>query len=187
MTNNQTNLSYFPSQQNETEGLPFDNSVMAVNILFDLFSPILQCEWLPFNHISFHIASLLILISFLSPNGIYGILWLRTFMLIGSSLMVLWGWLIFCSRDFAVWNALFAFINLVHIVVICVHICHSVKFPSIIEQAYFTLFKPLKVSRQKFEKILKCKYEIKAFPRGTTYAIEDFTKIETLGLILRGR
>ncbi|KAG1681968.1 Blood vessel epicardial substance-B [Nymphon striatum] len=101
--------------------------------------------------------------------------------------MVLWGWLIFCSRDFAAWNALFAFINFVHLIVICTHILRPVKFSSVIEEAYHTLFKPLRASRQKFEKILKCKYEIKAFPRGTTYAIEDFTKIETLGLILRGR
>ncbi|KAA0185410.1 hypothetical protein HAZT_HAZT004522 [Hyalella azteca] len=78
------------------------------------------CEnrWLPVNHIYFQLANVFLFLSYLAPNGIYGILYLRVTLCVGCFFFSLWGWVILCAFDTFLWNAFFVVINLVHVVVI---------------------------------------------------------------------
>lgn len=90
-------------------------------------------DWLPINHIYFQLANIFLFLSYLAPNGIYGILYLRITLTIGCMFFALWGWVILCAFDTFLWNAIFVLINLVHVIVICYYL-RPVRFTPELEQ-----------------------------------------------------
>lgn len=103
----------------------------------------LECSgWLPINHIYFQLANIFLFLSYLAPNGIYGILYLRITLTIGCMFFSLWGWVILCAFDTFLWNAIFVLINLVHVVIICYYL-RPVRFTPELEQVSRTFVLPV--------------------------------------------
>ncbi|XP_045122199.1 popeye domain-containing protein 3-like isoform X4 [Portunus trituberculatus] len=147
----------------------------------------LECSgWLPINHIYFQLANIFLFLSYLAPNGIYGILYLRITLTIGCMFFSLWGWVILCAFDTFLWNAIFVLINLVHVVIICYYL-RPVRFTPELEQVYKSLFQPLKVSRHQFKRVINCMKLIRYVKFQEIYAQEKITRVDSLSLVLSGR
>ncbi|XP_063844436.1 LOW QUALITY PROTEIN: popeye domain-containing protein 3-like [Scylla paramamosain] len=147
----------------------------------------MECSgWLPINHIYFQLANIFLFLSYLAPNGIYGILYLRITLTIGCMFFSLWGWVILCAFDTFLWNAIFVLINLVHVVIICYYL-RPVRFTPELEQVYKSLFQPLKVSRHQFKRVINCMKLIRYVKFQEIYAQEKITRVDSLSLVLSGR
>lgn len=75
-------------------------------------------QWLPINHVYFQLANGFLFLSYLAPAGLYGLIYLRLMLAIGSAFLSIWGWIIICAFDTFLWNAFFFFINAIHAVVL---------------------------------------------------------------------
>ncbi|XP_045601250.1 popeye domain-containing protein 3 isoform X2 [Procambarus clarkii] len=140
-------------------------------------------SWLPINHIYFQLANIFLFLSYLAPNGIYGILYLRITLTIGCMFFSLWGWVVLCAFDTFLWNAIFVLINLIHVIVICYYL-RPVRFTPELEQS---LFQPLKVSRHQFKRVINCMKLIRYVKFQEIYAQEKITRVDSLSLVLSGR
>ncbi|XP_045601256.1 popeye domain-containing protein 3 isoform X7 [Procambarus clarkii] len=143
-------------------------------------------SWLPINHIYFQLANIFLFLSYLAPNGIYGILYLRITLTIGCMFFSLWGWVVLCAFDTFLWNAIFVLINLIHVIVICYYL-RPVRFTPELEQVYKSLFQPLKVSRHQFKRVINCMKLIRYVKFQEIYAQEKITRVDSLSLVLSGR
>ena len=54
-------------------------------------------------------------------------------------------------------------------------------------QVYLALFKPLRVSRRQFRKVLSCMKLIRSLKYQEVYAQEKVTKVDSLSLVLSGK
>lgn len=86
----------------------------------------------PTNHVYFQIGNGLLLLAFLAPNNLAGLVWLRSVLTIGCVLIIMWGWLIECSIDIMLWFGLFLLINAFHAIVLLFRL-RPVKFDKEIE------------------------------------------------------
>lgn len=80
-----------------------------------LFSSKICEHWNDLNHIYFQIANIFFFLSYLAPNGVYGMLYLRSSLMVGCIFFALWSWAVKCYLDALVWNLTFVFINFVYI------------------------------------------------------------------------
>lgn len=115
----------FPSTQN----VSFISSVFGVPTCL---------KWEPVNHIYFQLANTFFFLSYLAPNGTYGILYLRCTLMIGCVFFALWGWAVLCSFDAFLWNATFVAINFVQVCVLLYHL-RPVKFTREVEEVSLAL------------------------------------------------
>lgn len=90
-------------------------------------------DWKDINHIYFQLANTFFFLSYLAPNGMYGMLYLRCTMLIGCVFFTLWAWVVQCFFDAVVWNILFVTINFIHMCVLLFYL-RPVKFPKEVEE-----------------------------------------------------
>lgn len=95
--------------------------------------------WSPPGHIYFQLANMFFLFSYLAPNRLFGILYLRCTMLVGCAFISLWGAAVQCSYDTLIWNSLFVVINFIHICAIVYQI-GPLKFPKEIEEVKFIFY-----------------------------------------------
>lgn len=73
------------------------------------------------NTLFLQLANLCIFFGILfSSTSIYSLLFLRTGLIVSNVVTVIWAGLINCSADLLLWNAVFALINLVHIIILLV-------------------------------------------------------------------
>lgn len=140
----------------------------------------------PKEHLYYHIGHALYLVAFLAPNIPCGFLWLRCAAIAGCILMVLWGWFVACSLDAVVWFSLFLLVNAVYVVVLLCKL-RPVKFEKEIESVYVALFKPLRVSRHQFKKVLNCMKIVRPLKYQEIYVQEKITKVDSLSLVLSGK
>lgn len=92
-------------------------------------------RWRQANHIYFQLANAFFFLSYLAPNGMYGLLFLRCTLLIGCGFTALWAWTIECFLDAVVWNAVFIIINMVHISVLLFYL-RPIKFSKEVEEVW---------------------------------------------------
>ncbi|KAI9559314.1 hypothetical protein GHT06_016103 [Daphnia sinensis] len=144
------------------------------------------CVWLPINHISFQFAHVFLCLSYLAPPGLYGLIYLRLVLAIGSALLAAWACFIICAFDTFIWNSLFLLVNAVHAIVLIISL-RTVQFGPQMEQVYADMFQPLKVSKRQFKAVAKCVTSIRLMKRGEWFSVEKETKVETLSLLLSGR
>lgn len=142
--------------------------------------------WLPTNHILFQLANIFLFLSYMAPAGLYGLLYLRVCLTVGSFFFALWGYVILCAFDTMVWNAFFTAINLVHVCVL-MYVLRPVRLAPHMEVVYRELFQPLKVSRQQFQAAASCVKMLKDVEPQETYAVEHVTRADCLTLVLNGR
>ncbi|XP_069689835.1 popeye domain-containing protein 3-like isoform X3 [Periplaneta americana] len=143
-------------------------------------------EWKPVNHVYFQLANTFFFLSYLAPNGMYGILYLRCTLLVGCAFFALWGWAVLCCFDAFLWNATFVGINLIHVCILLYYL-RPVKFTREVEEVYLALFQPLKVTRHQFKKVLNCMKMIRQLKYQEVYAQEKVTKVDSLSLVLSGK
>ncbi|XP_055945887.1 blood vessel epicardial substance-like [Argiope bruennichi] len=143
-------------------------------------------QWLPPNHILFQIANACLFLSYLAPVGIYGLLYLRTCLMIGSIFFAIWGWIVLCALDTFIWNTVFTLINFIHVAIL-LYMLRPVKLSKELEEVYKDLFKPLQVSRHQFRRAISCMREIKCLKPREPYCVENVTKVDRLSLVLTGR
>lgn len=96
-------------------------------------------EWLPINHVYFQLANSFLFLSYLAPAGLYGLLYLRLMLAIGSAFFAIWGWMILCAFDTFLWNALFFLINVVHGILLLFSL-RPVRFDKQVEEVRINLF-----------------------------------------------
>ena len=76
------------------------NNKTMKDVMGDWITYYFGCDpWLPPNHIYFQLANTCFFLSYLAPSGLYGLLYLRLVLAIGSALFAIWGWLILCAFD----------------------------------------------------------------------------------------
>ncbi|XP_021913392.1 blood vessel epicardial substance-like isoform X2 [Zootermopsis nevadensis] len=143
-------------------------------------------EWKPVNHVYFQLANTFFFLSYLAPNGMYGILYLRCTLLVGCAFFALWGWAVLCCFDAFLWNATFVGINFIHVCILLYYL-RPVKFTREVEEVYLALFQPLKVTRHQFKKVLNCMKMIRQLKYQEVYAQEKATKVDSLSLVLSGK
>lgn len=131
-------------------------------------------------------ANIFFLLSHLAPNSIHGVLYLRCTLLIGCSFLSLWGWTIACWIDIAIWNCLFVAINFIYVCTLLYRL-RRIKFTKEVEQVYIAVFKPLRVTRHQFKKVLNCMKAIRQLKYQEVYAQEKVTKVDSLSLVLSGK
>ncbi|XP_055845761.1 blood vessel epicardial substance isoform X1 [Episyrphus balteatus] len=146
-----------------------------------------QCLlWQRPHHLYFQLGNAFFFMAFLAPHGPFGMLWLRSVMVIGCILMAMYGWLIECTPDVVLWAGLFLGVNLIYLIVLLCRL-RPVRFEKEIEAVYESLFKPLRVSRHQFRKILNCMKLIRSLKYQEVYAQEKVTKVDSLSLVLSGK
>ena len=83
----------------QTSDDTYDNKTMK-DVMEDWITYYFGCDpWLPPNHLYFQLANTCFFLSYLAPAGLYGLLYLRLVLAIGSALFAVWGWLILCAFD----------------------------------------------------------------------------------------
>uniref|UniRef100_A0AAG5DVR5 POPDC1-3 domain-containing protein n=1 Tax=Anopheles atroparvus TaxID=41427 RepID=A0AAG5DVR5_ANOAO len=100
--------------------------------------------------------------------------------------MLLWGWFVNCSLDAVVWFGGFLVVNTIYVVILLCKI-RPVKFDREIESVYIALFKPLRVSRHQFKKVLNCMKIVRSLKFQEIYVQEKITKVDSLSLVLSGK
>ncbi|XP_049872758.1 blood vessel epicardial substance-like isoform X2 [Pectinophora gossypiella] len=143
-------------------------------------------RWRPINHIFFQVANVCFLLSFLAPHTQTGILWLRVALILGCAFFGLWAWSIECYLDAVLWNSAFIVINFVYFA-IQFYLLRPIKFHKDIEEVYIALFKPLRVSRRQFRRVLICMRNVRHLKCHELYAHEKVTKVDSLSLVLSGK
>lgn len=86
----------------------------------------------PNQHLYFQLGNAFFFLAFLSTHGAWGQMWLRSMLIIGCVLMVMWGWLVECNSDAVLWSGLFLAVNLVYFVVLVCRL-RPVRFDKEIE------------------------------------------------------
>lgn len=91
------------------------------------------CSWLPINQVIFQMAHVFICLSYLAPATLYGLIFLRLVLAIGSAFLAGWACFIICAFDTFLWNTLFLLINAIHAIFLIFSL-RAVKFGPQIEE-----------------------------------------------------
>ncbi|XP_069358041.1 blood vessel epicardial substance-like isoform X2 [Maniola hyperantus] len=163
----------------------FVNVTIQERSMWDLY--LNHCpKWRPVNHVFFQAANVFFLLSFLAPHTPGGLIWLRVALIVGCAFSGLWAWSIECYLDAVVWNSVFIAINFVYFSV-QFYLLRPIKFHKDIEAVYIALFKPLRVSRRQFRRVLMCMRNVRHLKCHELYAHEKVTKVDSLSLVLSGK
>lgn len=135
----------------------------------------------------FHLANIFLFLGFMGGSGLYGLLYLFTFLTLGLFCSTMWAWSDPCSTDTFLWTfALFG---------VCLgqalHVSYrlrSVSFEKEFTELYGCMFKKLGVSLTHFGKIVACcEGDIHTIEKDHCFAIEGKTPIDKLSVLLSGR
>ncbi|XP_028025858.1 blood vessel epicardial substance-like isoform X2 [Bombyx mandarina] len=143
-------------------------------------------KWRPINHIFFQVANIFFLMSFLAPHTDIGQIWLRVGLMMGCAFSGMWAWSVECYLDAVLWNSVFILINFVYFSY-QFYLMRPIKFHKEIEEVYLALFKPLRVSRRQFRRVLMCMRNVRHLKCHELYAHEKVTKVDSLSLVLSGK
>ncbi|XP_075232418.1 popeye domain-containing protein 3-like isoform X2 [Lycorma delicatula] len=112
---------------------------------------------------------------------------MHSLLIIGFMLFSVWAWTIVCAPDVFIWNLCFTFLNAFQLVFV-VYQMRPVKFDPELEEVYHTLFRPFKVSRMQFKKLVGTDFaQIMSLHAGEAYAMQNLTRTDRLGLLLTGK
>lgn len=110
-----------------------NGTLLNVSFISSVLGVPVCLKWEPVNHVYFQLANTFFFLSYLAPNGIYGILYLRSTLLVGCAFFALWGWAVLCSFDAFLWNATFVLINFLQVCIILYHL-RPVKLTKEVEE-----------------------------------------------------
>ncbi|XP_026479078.1 uncharacterized protein LOC113385440 isoform X2 [Ctenocephalides felis] len=92
-----------------------------------------------------------------------------------------------CRPDALLWAAALAAVNGAHVAFALCRALRPKRFSGELEEVYQALFKPLKVTRHQFKKVLGCMKLIRSLKYQEVYAQEKVTKVDSLSLVLSGK
>ncbi len=144
-------------------------------------------NWAATQHGLYQLASLCIAAAFVVPKTLnYNILLLRFFLIVGSFLMLIWGWTKVCEADVLGWYIVLFLGNVAHLAYYLYHNWPT-TFHVDIEELYTRVFRPFQWSHSQFRDLICCG-TIKELPSGATYAMEGASHIgEKLSILLSGK
>lgn len=132
-------LSNTIAEDDDEEHNWFPSRYYNISLIANMLDNMYCAKWGPANHLYFQMANTFFFLSYLAPNGTYGILYLRCTLLVGCALYALWGWTVLCSLDAFLWNANFVAINFIHVCVLLYYL-RPVKFTREIEEVRACIF-----------------------------------------------
>lgn len=144
-----------------------------------------QAGWLPTNHLLFHFANVCLFLSYCTPPGLKGLLFLRIVLFFACLFFALWGWLVLCALDTFVWNAIFTIMNLVQSYLAYAMLPKTVRLPKVVENMYSKLLEPLRVSREEFEAVYNAAREVIYLEAGQVFEVSHLG--DTTSIVVRGR
>ncbi|XP_069491837.1 popeye domain-containing protein 2 isoform X2 [Ambystoma mexicanum] len=157
-------------------------------LMEQLFWPPLCASWKetmegPF----YHLACIALLLGFMGGSGIFGCIYVISFLCAGFGCWTLWAWLDICGLDVLCWNLLLVAACLLQLA----HLMYRTRkdtFREELETLYQTLYQPLQVPLPVYKEILKSSEEqVLSLAKDQSYALEGKTPISRLSLLLSGR
>ncbi|KAL1131493.1 hypothetical protein AAG570_011110 [Ranatra chinensis] len=143
--------------------------------------------WRAPQHLMFQLANACFFVSYIMPSTRTGTVLMRAALVLGFLIFSAWAWVIVCAPDMFVWNLCYTCINIFQLVFILYQM-RPVKFDPELEEVYHTLFRPFKVSRIQFKKLICNEMaQIISLHAGEAYALQNITRTDRLGLLLSGK
>lgn len=135
----------------------------------------------------FHLANIFLFLGFMGGSGLYGLLYLFTFLTLGFFCATIWSWSDPCTTDTFLWTfALFGAClgQTLHVS----YRLRSVTFEKEFEDLYNFVFKKLGVSLTQYGKIVACcERAVQTLEKDHCFAVEGKTAIDKLSVLLTGR
>nr|XP_020441932.1 popeye domain-containing protein 2 isoform X2 [Monopterus albus] len=136
----------------------------------------------------YHLGNTILFLGYMGGSGVYGCLFIFSFLTPAFLCLTLWGWLTMCSLDVFIWNLLL-------LLACSAQICHlfyrllqegicSEELTSLYKAVYLPLGVPIHVFKEIASAFENKVVELKA---GETYAVEGKTPIDQLSFLLSGR
>lgn len=144
-----------------------------------------RCEWLPANNFLFQVANVWLVLSYLCPVTLNGLIYLRLTLGLAGIFFALWGWIVLCALDTFLWNFLFFVGNFLHLAYILFSRRHR-KFPHDMEVVYEKLFQPINTLRHQFQYLTK-DFDAKLLSPGEIWVVDGVTQLTHLSILLKGR
>ena len=157
------------------------NSLIAIHFTCD--------KWLPTNHLLFQFANIFILMSFITFNHRFYLLYLKSVLCLSALCFCLWGWLVLCAFDTFLWNFVFTFINFFQLLYI-LYTSYPIdqKLDSKAELIYQKFGLENSVTRKTFyDIIIRNIWKIQTLNTGDVYSAEDMTETNKLSLLFSGK
>ncbi|CAG5130536.1 unnamed protein product [Candidula unifasciata] len=150
-------------------------------------STFLGCSyWQSPSHVVYHVASGILLCGLLVPDSKHGDLMLHGTMSLGFLLMSMWSWLVLCAPDVFAWNMVLLLLHGLQTASILYKI-RPVKFSQDLEDVYDSLFRPLRVSRILYKRLVSPQFcALMTLEDGESYAVQAVTRTDKLGLLISG-
>ncbi|XP_077455917.1 popeye domain-containing protein 3 [Stigmatopora argus] len=135
----------------------------------------------------YHLANIFLCLGLMGGSGIFGVLYVFTFLTSGFFCASLWAWMDSCTRDAFLWFfALFAVCS--SQVLHTAYRIRSVSFERDFQELYNCVFKKVGVSLPQFGKIVTCcGGVIHTLEKDHCFAVEGKTAIDKLSLLMTGR
>ncbi|CAI6351813.1 unnamed protein product [Macrosiphum euphorbiae] len=144
-------------------------------------------DWRPSQHWMFQIANVLFFVSYSVPTSYCGILFMHSTLIAGFLILITWAWRIVCAPDLFTWNLCFLFINILQLIYL-IYQRRPINFNPELEQIYRNMFKPFKITRIQFKKLVSEQFaQIVTLHIGEAYAMQNITKTDRLGLLMSGK
>lgn len=135
----------------------------------------------------FHLAHIFLVLGFMGGSGLYGLLYLFTFLTLGFFCATLWSWSDPCTTDTFLWTFALFCVCLGQVLHVSYRL-RSVTFDKDFEELYNCLFKKLGVSLMHYGKIVACcERDVQTLEKDHCFAVEGKTAIDKLTVLLSGR
>ncbi|KAJ1111927.1 hypothetical protein NDU88_000199 [Pleurodeles waltl] len=135
----------------------------------------------------YHLACIVLLLGFMGGSGVFGGLFLLSFLSAGFLCWALWGWLYTCGLDVLCWGFLLMALCLLQVAHLLYRLRKDTFCPEL-ETLYRTLYQPLQVPPPVYKHILhSSEGQVLSLAKDQSYALEGRTPIGRLSLLLSGR
>ncbi|XP_017294383.1 popeye domain-containing protein 3 [Kryptolebias marmoratus] len=135
----------------------------------------------------FHLSNIFLFLGLMGGSGVYGVLYLFTFLALGFFCCTLWAWSDPCTTDSFLWSLALFGVCLGQALYITYKL-RNLSFDKDFQELYNLKFKKLGVSLTHFKKIVASSDgSVYSLKKGQDFAVEGKTPIEKLSLLLGGR
>lgn len=135
----------------------------------------------------FHLAHIFLFFGFMGGSGLYGLLYVFTFLTLGFFCSTIWSWSDPCTTDTFLWTFALFGASLGQTLHVSYRL-RSVTFEKEFEDLYNSVFKKLGVSLTQYGKIVACcERDVLTLEKDHCFAVEGKTAIDKLSVLLTGR
>ncbi|XP_068189026.1 popeye domain-containing protein 3 [Antennarius striatus] len=134
-----------------------------------------------------HLSNIFLFFGFMGGSGLYGVLYLFTFLTLGFLCSIFWSWSDPCTTDSLLWSWALFLVCLGQVVYVAYRL-RRVSFEKDFQELYNCMFKKLGVSLIHFGKIVACcDGDIHSIDKDHCFAMEGRTAIDKLSVLVSGR